>query len=308
MAATTGVSVNTQDEFVPEIWATHVLLNLDNESLMMDKVDRSFEQFVQGTDKVRIPVLGEITVTRDSSADAIYDDDNPTLSNPTDAKVELNLNETSKVGFTIQDTARMQSPYDLAGMYGSRMGTKLAADFDDYLLAKIGSAKHVTTNHNSSAELTQADFIKVLVQFKKDFAPENERYIVLSPNMMGQIMGIAKFTDRDFTGNIGSISTPMNYAVGMVYNIPVFVSNHTDKVTGGRTADTSTTPNTGAIAANAERSVAFQKEFLAFAMQKGFAVEQVRMENNFADIYRAQVVYGSVEVRPAFAQVLADVP
>lgn len=307
MAATTSVTVNTNSHFVPEEWSTKILMNLDDESLMLSKVNRDWESYVQGTDMVHIPELGQITVTRDVSADAVYDDDNPTDNSPTSTEKVLNLNKTTKASFVVQDTMEIQSPYSVADYYSNDLGRALAVDFDTYLLAQVGNAFIVTANAASGTAIAQADMNKTVVNFKSQYVPEGGRCIVVSPLIYGDLLDIDEFISSDYADAVGMVKAPQNNMVGVIHNIPVYVNNHTLKQAGARGASTATDPDTGAIGANAERGVAFHRDYLTFAMQKDLMVEAVRLEAHFATRYRALVVWGHVTLRPGFAQVIASI-
>jgi hypothetical protein len=63
--------------------------------------------------------------------------------------------------------------------------------------------------------------------------PGTERFMVVPPVTKNALLGISRFTEQAFVGEMGRANTMRNGIVGDVYGIPVFVSSNSPSVVAG---------------------------------------------------------------------------
>jgi hypothetical protein len=93
-------------------------------------------------------------------------------------------------------------------------------------------------------------------------------------------MGIARYTEQAFVGEVGGGNTIRNGEVGNLYGIPVFVSSNCDTATGG-----------------ARIALMGHKDSAVLVEQQGVRSQTQYKQEYLGTLYTADTIYGVSELR-----------
>lgn len=149
-----------------------------------------------------------------------------------------------------------------------------------------------TTAWNSAGAGNATDLTDLGIRrgiFKLDGvdAPMAGRYLVLPPVSKALMLGVARFTQQAFTGEAGPANSIRNGLVGNVYAVEVYVSNNLPGVLNANGVQG------GAVAMLLQRDAAVLVE------QMGIRTQQQYKQEFLADLFTADMVYGTQGLRPA---------
>jgi hypothetical protein len=116
------------------------------------------------------------------------------------------------------------------------------------------------------------------------------RFLMVPPSSRNTLMGIARFTEQAFVGEVGSSNTIRNGEIGNVYGIPVFVTNNAD-TTSGSTAT--------------RIALMGHKDFAVFVEQMGVRSQTQYKQEYLGTLFTADTLYGVKELRDGSAVALA---
>ena len=105
-----------------------------------------------------------------------------------------------------------------------------------YNTAKSGADG--TTTYNDGAQtgmgaLTDAAIRRVIQRLDDVDVPQSNRYLIVPPTTRNTLMGLARFTEQSFVGEVGSANTIRNGRIGDVYGVPVYVTSNAATTTTG---------------------------------------------------------------------------
>jgi len=151
------------------------------------------------------------------------------------------------------------------------------------LVAWDGSAN---TNTGNAAPLTD-EGIRLLIQSLDDNdVPSSGRCFVLPPVEKKNLLGVARFTEQAYTGEVAAGNSIRNGLVGDVYGVEVYVSTNCATVA----SDDVSTLNRAALF--------IQKEALLLIEQLNPRSQTQYMQQYLADLFTADMVYGTGVLRP----------
>lgn len=202
----------------PEVWTDYIVENLfkDNEFLLQS-VDES--QYVIGTGVVHIPQAGNpskvkrnrqslpATITRRKDIDITYVLDEFTTDPrfiPNIDAVELSYDKMDSC--MSEDMAYLKQFVAEAMLYNWR---------PEHFLKTTGDSKSATVGTGNRKALTVDDFVEAKKTFNKWNIPQADRYVILSTDMLNQIVAELKAnSNRDYSviydpvnGNIKKLET-----------------------------------------------------------------------------------------------------
>ncbi len=142
------------------------------------------------------------------------------------------------------------------------------------------------TNAGNAAVLTD-EGIRLLIQALDDSdVPSRDRYLVIPPVEKKNLLGIDRFTEQSFVGEVGMGNSIRNGRVGDVYGVEVFVSTNCANVA----ADDASTDQRACLM--------FQKEALLMIEQLRPRVQTQYKQEYLADLFTADILYGTGVLRP----------
>lgn len=142
------------------------------------------------------------------------------------------------------------------------------------------------TNEGNAAVLTD-EGIRLMIQALDDSdVPSRDRYLVIPPVEKKNLLGIDRFTEQSFVGEIGPGNSIRNGRVGDVYGVEVFVSTNCEVV-----EDSGTNSNDRA-------ALMFQKEALLLIEQLAPRTQTQYKQEYLSDLFTADILFGTGVLRP----------
>jgi len=141
-------------------------------------------------------------------------------------------------------------------------------------------------NAGNGVVLTDA-FIRGLIQTLDDNdSPVSGRYLVIPPVEKNNLLGIPRFTEQAFIGEIGAGNSIRNGRVGDVYGTEVFVSTNIPVVAA---TDTTTLYRPALM---------FQEEALLIIEQLRPRAQTQYMQQYLSDLFTSDILFGTGVLRP----------
>jgi N4-gp56 family major capsid protein len=154
-----------------------------------------------------------------------------------------------------------------------------------------GSTLYVAANNNASA-LTDAGIRRAIQRLDDSDVPMDGRYFIIPPSSRNTLMGLARYTEQAFVGEVGSANTIRNGEIGNLYGMPVFVSSNAD-TTSGSTA--------------ARACLMGHKDAMVLVEQMGVRSQTQYKQEYLGTLFTADTLYGVAELRD-YASVALIVP
>ena len=148
------------------------------------------------------------------------------------------------------------------------------------VLAGDGSTDYVDGSTVGNA-ITDAGIRKMIQTLDDADVPMDGRVMVLPPVARNTMMGLARFTEQAFTGEIGGGNTIRNGKIGDVYGMTVYVSTNCD------------TPNT----VTSRIGMMFHKEAFVLAEQQGVRSQTQYKQEYLGTLFTSDMLYGVAELR-----------
>jgi hypothetical protein len=122
--------------------------------------------------------------------------------------------------------------------------------------------------------------------------PMDGRFFIIPPSSRNTLMGLARYTEQAFVGEVGSANTIRNGEIGNLYGMPVFVSSNAD-TTSGSTA--------------ARACLMGHKDAFVLVEQVGVRSQTQYKQEYLGTLFTADTLYGVAELRD-YASVALVVP
>lgn len=270
--------------FRPEVWSKELLRCLDNTGVMLDCVNRNYEDEIKNAgDTVHIQKPGNITINTYAPATAAIS--YGALSGETDI---LKVDQQKYWGFLVPDIDKVQANIPLAEKYMKRAKVAIANEKDAYLLG-LAQTNAGNTVGDSDITLTPTNVYETFVAMFEKLSRENaidaagrgedgkRPFLVLPP----EVISIVKKSEEakhattlgDETIRKGAI---MQYAGFDIKQSTVFV------------APTSETAKT--IIAGTTEAITYADQIIK--------VETLKDKDYFGDYIRGLYVYGALVDQP----------
>ena len=114
------------------------------------------------------------------------------------------------------------------------------------------------------------------------------RFFLIPPSARNTLMGLARYTEQAFVGEVGGNNTIRNGEIGNLYGIPVFVSSNADTATGG-----------------ARICLLGHKDSAVLVEQQGVRSQTQYKQEYLGTLYTADTLYGVSELRDGACFALA---
>lgn len=301
----------TQDSdspFVPELWSDEVVAAYKKALVLADKV--TVIPFVgKKGDVLHIPSPARGVATA-KAAETIV-----TFQAPSASLVDIPVNKHYEYSQLVEDllalqgldTQRMfytddagyalsrQTDYDLhvlgTGLQGGTLdatpGTPAAQTlvYDAAVIGSDGSTLWTPSTDGNGAALTDAG-IRTMIQTLDDVdTPENDRCLIIPPVEKKNLLGLSRFTEQAFVGDMGYSSAIRTGHIGTIYNVDIYVSTACPTIT-----------DSGAT--NSFRvGMLLHKGAFALAEQMTIRSQAAYMQEYLSWLYTADCVYGVGELR-----------
>lgn len=315
--ATNPTTVTTAANFIKELWSDEVLAVYKANTVMVPLIQSMPFAGVKG-DTVHIPRPSRGAVNAKAAGTGV------TINVETAGQFNLLINQHFEYSRLIEDIASIQAQDSMRAFYTDDAGYAHAISLDSaihaqgavfsagdtvaplvagtaYSKAVIGGDGVTTwnpaanTNTGNGSALTDAG-IRRMIQHLDDLnVPARMRALVVPPVEKRRLLGIARFTEQSFVGEVAGSNSIRNGLIGDVYGIPVYVSSNVATV-----AATDTTTDYRVC-------LMFQKEAVVLAEQLAPRAQSQYKQEFLADLFTADTIYGLGTPRPE-AGVAAFVP
>lgn len=239
-------------------------------------------------DTVHIPVPVRGTATAKAANTAV------TIQYNNEQEVAVSINKHYEYSRLIEDIVSKQALASLRQFYTSEAGYALARqkDTDLILLGRssnngAGTAAYAnayiggdgSTAYNSgtpnASALTDVGIRRMIQRLDDNDAPMEDRVLVVPPSSRNTLMGISRFTEQAFVGEVGGGNTIRNGKIGDVYGVEVFVTPNCDTATGA-----------------ARIALMFHKDAAVLVEQMGVRSQTQYKQEYLGDLFTADTLYG----------------
>ena len=295
------VTVTTAATFIPEIWSDEIVAAY-KKSLVAANLFKKMSFAGKKGDTVHVPkpTRGVASVKAANTVVA--------LQAATEGDVAILINKHYEYSRLIEDIVETQALSSLRKFYtedagyalGKQVDTDLiqlgrgfnggdgTADYDKAFSGADGTTAYVDGASGSGA-LTDAAVRRTIQRLDDADVPMEGRFIVVPPSARNTLMGIARYTEQAFVGEVGSGNTIRNGEIGNLYGIPVFVSSN---------ADTPTTTTSRIVLMG-------HKDAAVLAEQQSVRSQTQYKQEYLGTLYTADTLYGVKEMRDDAAYALA---
>lgn len=296
MAASTApmgpgnIDVERAAVFIPELWQDEVLAAYKRKNVMMPLV-RKYPFYGKKGDTLHIPVPSRGQATRKVGRTQvnIQYNDSDELTVVVDQHYEY-----SKVFEDIMLTQAMNS---YRRFFTEDAGYQLSRQIDTDLIqlgryanggdgtatydaAYIGSDGTTLYTGANEAALTDAAIRRTIQRLDDNDVPASDRFMIIPPSAKNTLLGMARFTEQAFVGEVGSGNSIRNGRVGDIYGMDVYVTPSADTATG-----------------DARIVLIGHRDAFAVAMQKDIRVQTQEKLEYLGTLLVADVLYGVKPVR-----------
>ncbi len=298
-----NITVTTAATFIPEIWSDEIIATYKKNLVLANLIKKMSFKGKKG-DSVHIPapVRGNASVKAASTQ--------VTLVAGTATEVIAIIDQHYEYSRLIEDIVEAQALSSLRNFYTEDAGYALARQVDTSLIqlgrgvqggtgttaysgafsGADGTTPYVAGANSGLGALTDASIRRSIQRLDDNDVPMDGRFLMVPPSSRNTLMGIARFTEQAFVGEVGSSNTIRNGEIGNVYGIPVFVTNNAD-TTSGSTA--------------ARVVLMGHKDFAVFVEQMGVRSQTQYKQEYLGTLFTADTLYGVKELRDGSAVALA---
>ncbi len=302
------VTSNKAATFVPEVWSDEVIASFKS-NLVLANLVKNMNHAGKKGDTIHIPA----PIRGDASQKTAENQVN--LISNTEGEVLVSIDKHFEYSRLIEDIVETQALNSLRQFYTDDAGFALAkrADTDlgnlfggfqggsNYSGAVVG-ADGVTgwdpaanSNTGNGSALTDAGIRKMIQTLDDEDVPMSQRYLVIPPVEKANLLGIDRFTEQAFVGEVGGSNSIRNGRVGNVYGVEVYVSSNVPSITAD---DDSTTYRAASM---------FHESAMVLITQVSPRTQTQYKQEYLGDLLTVDMLYGVSELRDN-AAVVAAVP
>jgi N4-gp56 family major capsid protein len=297
---TNHVTNTTAATFIPELWSDEIIAAYKKNLVMANLVSKMSFKGKKG-DTLHIP-----KPTR-GSASAKAASTQVTLQAATESEVQVLVNKHYEYSRLIEDITEAQALASLRQFYTGDAGYALArqvdtdliqlgrsvqggngtATYNKAVIGSDGSTLFIGTNETAIAD---AGIRRVIQTLDDQDVPMDGRVLVIPPVARNSMMGLARFTEQAFVGEVGGGNTIRNGEIGNVYGVKVYVSTN---------CDTANDANAARIA------LMFHKDAFVLAEQMGVRSQTQYKQEYLGTLFTSDMLYGVAELRDEAAVAIA---
>lgn len=295
---TNHVTNTTGATFIPELWSDEIIAAYKQNLVMANLVSKmSFKGKKGDTLHIPKPTRGAAALKAASTQ--------VTLQAATESEVQVLVNKHYEYSRLIEDITEVQALASLRKFYTGDAGYALAKQVDTDLLqlgrgaqggngtvaydkAVIASDGSTLYTGSNEAAITDAGIRKIIQTLDDADVPMDGRVLVLPPVARNTMMGLARFTEQAFVGEVGGGNTIRNGEIGNVYGVKVYVSTNCETATG-----------------DARIGMMFHKDAFVLAEQMGVRSQTQYKQEYLGTLFTSDMLYGVKELRDEAAVAIA---
>jgi len=303
---TNHVTKTTADKFIPEIWSDEIIAAYKANLVAANLFSKmSFKGKKGDTLHIPKPTRGSASAKAASSQ--------VTLIAATESEVQVLINKHYEYSRLIEDIVETQALSSLRRFYTDDAGYALATQVDTDLIqlgravgtgtaystaaastnAFIGSTGATAYNSSTSnaAALGDAGIRRSIQRLDDNDVPMSDRFLIVPPTTRNTLMGLARFTEQAYTGEVAGGNTIRNGQIGDVYGVKVFVSTNADTAAGNSATD--------------RICLMAHKDAFVLAEQMGVRSQTQYKQEYLGTLFTSDMLYGVAELRDSSAVALA---
>jgi len=303
---TNHIIVGEVPNFVPELWSDEVVAAYKS-NLVLANLVRTLNHRGKKGDTIRIP-----TPARADASDKSFTAQAQVtlIQHGTDAGIVVNIDKHKEYSRLIEDIVDVQALESLRRFYTDDAGYAIAraidldlifeladAGFDSLVrnandtidatssLTQVYEGDGTTWDQTASTDITDAGirtFVKVLDDAD---APMAGRVMVVPTIVKQDLLGLPRFTEQAFVGEVGGANSIRNGLVGDTYGVEVYVTTQMPVV-----------EDSAAVADNILGQM-FQRDSTLLVEQLGVRVQNQYKQEYLADLMTADTIYGVQNIR-----------
>jgi N4-gp56 family major capsid protein len=297
-SSTSVVTTANAATFIPELWSDEIIAAYKQNLVMANLVSKmSFKGKKGDTLHIPKPTRGSAIVK--AAATAV------TIQQTANTEVLLVIDKHYEYSRMIEDITEAQALSSLRKFYTGDAGYALAKQVDTDLLqlgrnsqggdgtiaydkAVIGGDGSTLYTGSNESAITDAGIRKVIQTLDDADVPMDGRVLVLPPVARNVMMGLARFTEQAFVGDVGSNNTIRNGEIGNVYGVKVYVSTNCETATG-----------------DARIGMMFHKDAFVLGEQLGVRSQTQYKQEYLGTLFTSDMLYGVKELRDEAAVAIA---
>jgi hypothetical protein len=291
--------------FIPELWSDEVIASYKSNLVMANLVRRLNHRGKKG-DTVKVPTPTRGTASSKSEQALVT-----FIEHGTDAGVSILIDKHYEYSRLIEDLVDVQALESLRRFYTDDGGYAIAKRVDTELFVEAfradassvtesgdiiqdpytisgtvyegdGSSWDASTTSTDISDAGIRAFIKLLDDVD---APNAGRVMAVSTVVKQDLLGLARFTEQAYVGEVGQGNSIRNGLIGDIYGMEVFVSTNIPQldVSGGATQE--------------QLNVVFQKDALVLVEQMGVRAQSQYKQEYLADLLTVDKIWGNKIVR-----------
>ena len=295
---TNHVTNTTGATFIPELWSDEIIAAYKQNLVMANLVSKMSFKGKKG-DTLHIPKPTRGAASLKAASNQV------TLQAATESEVQVLVNKHYEYSRLIEDITEVQALASLRKFYTGDAGYALAKQVDTDLLqlgrgaqggngtvaydkAVIASDGSTLYTGSNEAAITDAGIRKIIQTLDDADVPMDGRVLVLPPVARNVMMGLARFTEQAFVGDVGGGNTIRNGEIGNVYGVKVYVSTNCETATG-----------------DARIGMMFHKDAFVLAEQMGVRSQTQYKQEYLGTLFTSDMLYGVKELRDEAAVAIA---
>ena len=300
---TAHVTVTTAATFIPEIWSDEIVATYKKNLVLANLVKKmSFKGKKGDTVRIPSPTRGDASVKAASTQ--------VTLIAATEGDVVVTIDKHYEYSRLIEDIVEAQALSSLRTFYTEDAGYALARQVDTSLIqlgrgvqggggtaaysgafsGADGTTAYVAAANTGLGAITDAAIRRSIQRLDDNDVPMDGRFLAIPPSTRNTLMGLARYTEQAFVGEVGANNTIRNGEIGNLYGVPVFVTSNAD-TTSGSTA--------------CRIALLAHKDFAVFVEQMGVRSQTQYKQEYLGTLFTADTLYGIKELRDGSAVALA---
>jgi hypothetical protein len=276
--------------FIPELWSDEVVAAYKANLVLAALVTQFNHQGKKG-DVLRLP-----TPARGAASAKVTN----TLVDPiqsTETDLTITIDKHFEYSRLIEDIASVQALDSLRQFYtddaGYAIATQVDTDlmqlgrglqggngtiaYDKAVIGSDGSTLYIGTNEAAIADAGLREVIQTLDDAN---IPQRDRVLVIPPVSKNTLLGLARFTEQAFVGEVGMANSIRNGRLGNIYGVEVFVSTQCETATGA-----------------ARIALMMHKSAFGLVTQVDIRTQTQYKQEYLADLLTADAIYGVGELR-----------
>ena len=294
---TNHVTTTTAATFIPEIWSDEIVAAYKKNLVAANLIKKMNFKGKKG-DTVNIPVPTRGSASEKAASTQV------TLIAATESNIPVLINKHYEYSRLIEDIVEVQALASMRQFYTDDAGYALAKQVDTDLIqlgrgvqggdgtaaytGAFSGADGTTAYTGTAGALTDAAIRRSIQRLDDNDVPMEGRFLIVPPSSRNTLMGLARYTEQAFVGEVGSANTIRNGEIGNLYGVPVFVSSNADTATDGDRI-----------------CLLAHKDFAGLVEQQGVRSQTQYKQEYLGTLFTSDTIYGVKELRDGSAVALA---